>query len=57
MAKKLTMHENSELHEIINFKMAYRDKSASMLALIEDKKIKKLIQELINNNMKYQEYL
>lgn len=47
MAKKteLAMHETLELHEILLFKTACLTKSIAMLELVQDSKLKKLLQE------------
>ena len=45
MAKGLAMHETLEVHEILTLKTSYVTKGTAMLELVEDEKLKKILEE------------
>ncbi len=45
MATKLAMHETLEVHEVLLFKTACLTKSKAMSELVQDSKLKKLLEE------------
>ncbi|MGE1195907.1 spore coat protein [Priestia megaterium] len=45
MSKKLAMHETLEVHEILTLKTACVTKGTAMLELVEDEKLKKILEE------------
>ncbi|RNF39038.1 spore coat protein [Planococcus salinus] len=45
MAKELAMHEKLEVHEVLTFKTACVAKSKLFVDLIEDDKLKEIVQE------------
>jgi similar to spore coat protein len=45
MTKKLAMHETLEVHEILTLKTSCVTKGIAMLELVEDKNLKKILEE------------
>lgn len=45
MAKELAMHEKLEVHEVLIFKTACVTKSKMFIDLVEDKKLKEILEE------------
>ncbi|MED3881746.1 spore coat protein [Priestia megaterium] len=45
MTKKLAMHETLEVHEILTLKTSCVTKGTTMLELVEDEKLKKILEE------------
>ena len=45
MAKELAMHEKLEVHEVLIFKTACVTKSKMFINLVEDKKLKEILEE------------
>lgn len=52
MAKELAMHEKLEVHEVLTFKTACVAKNKAFLGLVEDKKLRKLLEEDIELSTK-----
>ncbi|OES43453.1 spore coat protein [Domibacillus iocasae] len=52
MVKQLAMHEKLEVHEVLLFKTACLTKSTTMLELVQDSKLKKLLKEDITLSTK-----
>lgn len=52
MTKKLAMHETLEVHEILTLKTSCVTKGAAMLQLVEDEKLKKILEEDVQTSTK-----
>ncbi|OMP66365.1 spore coat protein [Domibacillus epiphyticus] len=52
MAKKLAMHETLEVHEVLLFKTSCITKSMAIADQVEDRKLKKMLQEDIKSSKK-----
>ena len=53
MAKsELAMHEKLEVHEVLLFKTSCVKKSTAMLELVEDKDLKKILEEDVKTSTK-----
>ncbi|WP_151733710.1 spore coat protein [Paenibacillus tengchongensis] len=52
MAKELALHEKLEVHELLTLKTSCATKAATMLELVKDEKLKKLIEEDLDHSSK-----
>ena len=52
MANKLAMHETLEVHEVLLFKTSCVTKGTAMLEIIEDSKLKDILEEDIKKSTK-----
>jgi len=52
MTKKLAMHETLEVHEILTLKTSCVTKGTAMLELVEDEKLKKILEEDVETSTK-----
>ncbi|MGG1370021.1 hypothetical protein ABE322_30255, partial [Priestia megaterium] len=52
MTKKLAMHETLEVHEILTLKTSCVTKGTVMLELVEDEKLKKILEEDVETSTK-----
>ncbi len=52
MTKKLAMHEALEVHEILTLKTSCVMKGTAMLELVEDEKLKKILEEDVETSTK-----
>lgn len=49
MAKELAMHEKLEIHELLTLKTSCATKTVTMLELVKDEKLKKLMEQDLKN--------
>lgn len=48
--KELALHEKLEVHELLTLKTSCATKAVTMLELVKDEKLKKLIEEDLKNS-------
>jgi similar to spore coat protein len=48
--KELAVHEKLEIHELLTLKTSCATKSVTMLELVQDEKLKSLIEDDLNNS-------
>ncbi|QLC90746.1 spore coat protein [Priestia megaterium] len=52
MTKKLAMHKTLEVHKILTLKTLCVTKGTAMLGLVEDEKLKKILEEDVQTSTK-----